>query len=651
MAKLSSRSSRAPPPARLTEVESVGPSGAEESTVGPNDPRTPPPRDHRLRPVLCNEDRLSDSASSLSTTSLVLSDDDNDDDGPLPGLDESETESDEDWEDEPEGDPNRGQNLRFRLQAAAAGTPSASATLRKFPWLTVKNLARKGPGEADLDDICAFNLHITHGGTNKAYERLRHSFPHKLNLRSLYQTQKRIAALSGVEPNTVDRCHKGCCCFTGKFKDLDACPYCNLPRFSSPGVPRKKFQYLRVKPLLDAMFRDKSVAKLMGYRHQYAMDQRNDDIIGDVFDGSIYKNLCDQNVVVDGQKLQHKYFSDCRDVALGLSLDGCTIFNRRKSSAWPVILINFNLPPKIRTRLRWLLCYAVIPAPSMIKNLDSYLIPLYEELAELAKGKSTLDPWAEEFFWLHVYLILAFGDYPALTKLMHMKGHNGVCPCRFCEIHGLRPPGANVYYVPLVRPDGSVSPADLPMRSHVMFIKQANQVLAAETINEAGELAKEYGIKGLSVLSGLGSLNFPLSFPFDFMHLIFENLIPNLVRHYTGTFKNLDCGIEDYQIPQDEWSEVCAIGEASGDTIPAAFGARVPNLEEDRSSMTAEKWALWAMWIAPIVLRDRFSDQKYYDHFTKLVRLVNKCVGWVLRRSELEEIRVGFQEWVEEYEE
>lgn len=513
------------------------------------------------------------------------------------------------------------------------------------------HLARNGLSEADIDDVCAFNLHITDGGTNRAYEHLRHSFPHKLkNLRSLYKTQKRVAALSGVSPNTVDRCSKGCCCFTGKFRDLNACPYCSEPRFSSPGVPRKKFQFLSIKPLLEAMFRDKSVTKLMGYRHEYTMNQHNKNTIGDVFDGSIYKNLCNQNVVVDGQRLPHKYFSDRRDVALGLSLDGCTIFNRRKHSAWPVILINFNLPPKIRTHLRWLLCYAVIPAPTMVKNLDSYLTPLYEELSQLSKGETTLDPWAEEFFWFHVYLILAFGDYPAISKLMHMKGHNGLCPCRFCEIRGLRPPGVKVYYVPLFRPDGSICPADLPMRTHLTFIKQANEVLEAETINNANELAKAYGIKGLSVLSGLGSLNFPLSFPFDFMHLIFENLIPNLVRHYTGTFKALDHGTETYLIPQDEWLEICTIAELSGDTIPTAFGARVPNLETDRSSMTAEKWALWAMWLAPILLRNRL-EPKYYDHFMKLICLINKCVTWVIKRDELEEIRTGFQEWVEEYEE
>ena len=129
-------------------------------------------------------------------------------------------------------------------------------------------------------------------------------------------------------------------------------------------------------------------------------------------------------------------------------------------------------------------------------------------------------------------------------------------------------------------------PADPPICTHTKFIEQANQVSAAETINEANGLAKGHGIKGLSVLTSLGCLNFPLSFTFDFMNLIFENWIPNLVQHYAGTFRVLDCDTQNYLVPQEERLKICAAGEASGDTIPTVFGVRVPNLETDRSSMT-----------------------------------------------------------------
>ena len=58
------------------------------------------------------------------------------------------------------------------------------------------------------------------------------------------------------------------------------------------------------------------------------------------------------------------------------------------------------------------------------------------------------------------------------------------------------------------------------------------------------------------------------------MHLIWENLVKNLVLHWTGEFKGLDEGSEDYKFTKPIWE---AIGEAtatSGSTIPSAFGAR-----------------------------------------------------------------------------
>jgi len=395
--------------------------------------------------------------------------------------------------------------------------------------------------------------------------------------------------------------------------------------------------------------KDKTLAKQLKYRHTHSHTGRDDDVIRDVFDGSVYQGLLEKQVVVGGQTQGHKYFSDSHDVALGISLDGVTYFSRHKHSVWPVILINYNLPPKVRTHRDRVICYGVIPGT--VKNLDSYLIPLCDELGELAKGVSTLDPWEGELFWLHVYLILGFGDYPGISKLTQMKGHNGLHPCQWCEIIGMRAEGGGVYYVPLYRPQGSIDPLNLPMRSHDRFIQQGMAVLEAGTGAAAERLAKDSGIKGVPLLSSLGTITFPSSFPFDFMHLLFENLIPNLVKHYTGTFKDLDSGAEDYELSKDIWSEICKARSASGDTIPSSFGSRMPNIETERSSMTAEMWGFWCMHLAPILLRNRFSRRRYYDHFLKLVQLVHKCISFELKWSEVDEIRQGFKDWVLEYEE
>jgi len=123
------------------------------------------------------------------------------------------------------------------------------------------------------------------------------------------------------------------------------------------------------------------------------------------------------------------------------------------------------------------------------------------------------------------------------------------------------------------------------------------------------------------------------------------------VAHYTGNFKGLDDGVEEYIFPAHIWSEICETGSASGDTIPSQFGARVPNLEKERSHMTAEAWSFWVLYIAPIILRGRFTRPRYYMHFMKLVRLVHLCIAYDLETNDINTIRVGFQEWVTEYEE
>ena len=134
------------------------------------------------------------------------------------------------------------------------------------------------------------------------------------------------------------------------------------------------------------------------------------------------------------------------------------------------------------------------------------------------------------------------------------------------------------------------------------------------------------------------------------MHLIFENLVPNLIRHYTGDFKGLDSGTESYDLPKSMWDVIGEAAARSGDTIPSGFGARMPNICTERSSMTAEAWSTWITYLGPILLRGRFSKLVYYEHFVKLSRLVHLCMSYEMKRSDIVLIRDGFIEWVQEYE-
>jgi hypothetical protein len=232
-----------------------------------------------------------------------------------------------------------------------------------------------------------------------------------------------------------------------------------------------------------------------------------------------------------------------------------------------------------------------------------------------------------------------------------------------CLIKAIWIPGSKgtTHYVPLDRshhPDVWQSSTEikkydstnLPLCTHAQFMDHAWQAQFADTAAEEEHIVKSTGIKGILVLSYLASLFFPLSFLFDFMHLIFENLIKNLVLLWTGNFKDLDEGSGDYVLSPQVWE---AIGEAtatSGSTIPSAYGVRPQNVAQDKSQISADSWSFWTLYLRPVLLRGRFTSPRYYTHFVELVKLITLCLQFKITKEEIAQVRVGFQKWVETYE-
>ena len=383
--------------------------------------------------------------------------------------------------------------------------------------------------------------------------------------------------------------------------------------------------------------------------------------INDVFDGSHYRSLLGQQVHLNGKNLSHKFFEDHRDIALGLSADGFTPFRKRKSSTWAFILFNYNLPPDIRFHVENIMTLGVV-GPRKPVDPDSFLWPAIQELLRLLVGVRAFDAVTSSIFCLRAFLILVFGDIPAVALLMRMKGHNSIFPCRMCNISGIRIPGSRstTHYVPLDRsrhPDVQVDqtkvkafdPDNLPSRTHDQLRAQANEVQLSLTNSD--NLGKAYGINGLSIFFYLSSISFPISFPYDFMHLIWENLIPNLVLFWTGNFKNLDQGTQPYELAQPVWLAIGEATAASGRHIPSAYGPRLLNIAKDRSYFSADMWSFWTIYLGPILLQRRFQRPRFHSHFVHLVRLLNLCLQFEITDDQVEEVRSGFIRWVKEYEE
>ena len=81
------------------------------------------------------------------------------------------------------------------------------------------------------------------------------------------------------------------------------------------------------------MLANSTHAKKMCYRAEYV---HKPGIIKDVFNGSHYQTLLDTFVPIDSSS-PFFFFSDPRDIALGLSTDGFALFKKHDKTYWPII--------------------------------------------------------------------------------------------------------------------------------------------------------------------------------------------------------------------------------------------------------------------------------------------------------------------------
>lgn len=84
--------------------------------------------------------------------------------------------------------------------------------------------------------------------------------------------------------------------------------------------------------------------------------------------------------------------------------------------------------------------------------------------------------------------------------------------------------------------------------------------------------------------------------------------------------------------------------------IPAKFVSSLADIATNKSWYTAETWAFWFMFIAPIVLHGRFKRDKYYHHLLLLVKIMHRAMQFKITLGELEELQDWIIDWVITYE-
>jgi hypothetical protein len=149
--------------------------------------------------------------------------------------------------------------------------------------------------------------------------------------------------------------------------------------------------------------------------------------------------------VPDNRAWQHidvtfsNFDSEPRNIRLGLTTDGINPFGEKSNtwSTWPILVLNYNLPPWLFTNLFFLLLSLIIPGLDSLKssNFDVYLAPVLEELAKLWKGVKdvdVLDTLGRRQFIMRAILLWTIHDFPGY-KIVSGYQHQGYKTCFPCR--------------------------------------------------------------------------------------------------------------------------------------------------------------------------------------------------------------------------
>jgi hypothetical protein len=242
--------------------------------------------------------------------------------------------------------------------------------------------------------------------------------------------------------------------------------------------------------------------------------------------------------------------------------------------------------------------------------------------------------------------------------MLGIKGIGGYCPCRNCKIKGVRNITAKSkqYYATLVTPDvpnqtrPDVDPRNLEMRRHSDFDNVLKRIAMEPRLTVKKFIAIYHGIREAPALICVGSIDNARSIAWDWTHLFCENIIPKLHELWTRRFKHLTSGHFDYVISPADWKHIGKETARAVKNIPASFVRVLGTIGEKASGFTAESWAFWFMYVAPIVLKDRFPKKRYYKHMLALVKIMKATLKYDITHGDIDELEEHIFQWVEQYE-
>lgn len=221
----------------------------------------------------------------------------------------------------------------------------------------------------------------------------------------------------GLPVDEIHCCINACMIYWGDDSEMTSCKICGEKRYKPRkreesrrrDIPQSKMYYFPLTPRLQRLYQSKATASDMRW---HKIHQQEGGVMMHPSDSPAWKHF---------NRMHPTFASDPRNVRLGLSTDGFTVFGQygHPYSSWPVILTIYNLPPWLCMKEQFMFLTVICAGPKNPKHkIDVFLQPLIAELQNLwAYGVTTFDAVLKCNFQLRAALMWTISDFPAYSML------------------------------------------------------------------------------------------------------------------------------------------------------------------------------------------------------------------------------------------
>lgn len=489
--------------------------------------------------------------------------------------------------------------------------------------------------------------------TTKGYDYYKAFLTNKTgeSILSLHSVRQLAESLVHFHVVMVDMCPMSCMAYTGSYANLTKCPHetkkdqpCNESRYriyagaasTSRKRPsaRKQFAILPVMETIRALFANEDTSKDMRWRDSCL--QQALKLVGTA---SLYKDFPNSSVHITHYRHMN-LFKDPRDVAFALSSDGAQLTMKRQSNTWIVILIILDLPAHMRYKSENVIINLAIPGPNSPQDLDSFLYPLFQEMARASEGIWIWDAVDSSHFVLRACLTMVLGDMLGSAKLSGMAGHTAIRGDRFSLVEGAKTSekGSKRIYYPLLPPENEkynvgrpVYELDkLPLRTQEQYWETIVNLKNASSDAQRIRITQATGISRLSLCTASPAFQHPSFFPFDPFHLFYENCMA-YIWDLWGTITSPG---ENGHISKSNLRQLGEWIPPAMRTLSPAFCGPVRDVHLKRQSQYKiyEWMALLHWYLVPMLLELNIA-YTLIDNFAQFVNIVEYAMT-ITERSE-----------------